>query len=330
MTTGSSGSVSMQVAVYTADGHGYPQNLVGLSAVQLVNTGGVTTWVTFAIPGSPALTAGVNYCLCLAEPQIVSGSGANVGAATSTDSNEGQATFGGSLAVPPSAPRFGYGGYWDLKADYCASNPPTPTFTNTPTVTPTSTNTPVPFTPTDSPTVTDTFTPTVTPTSTVTPVVCTPTVFGDSVQDTSFSSAGDFVTVFFSNYSCPVNATLRDVEIYMETANPVTIQTAVYTESGGYPTSLVGVSAQTYVSTSGAVAWVTVGIPGNQALTAGTSYSLCVCFTGGGGGLSPSFGTGHGGTNFGSGVMTGGSLANPFTSLALVANYLDIRAGYCP
>ncbi len=210
-----------------------------------------------------------------------------------------------------------------------STNPTPPAPTGTATTTPTTTTT-------DSPTQTATQTPTQTPTSTSTSTAtatathtCIPSVFGDSVQDSGFTSPADFSTVYFSDFSPSADGTLKDIEIYMISNNPVSLQGAVYTSSGGVPQNLVGASAVTYLGTGGASAWVTLGIAGNAPVSSGTTYCLCICDEGGGGGLAPGFFSGSTGNNFGIGSLTSGNLSNTPNSCNIYSNYLDIRAGYC-
>lgn len=110
--------VLVQAAVYTADGSGNPQNLVGISAIQYVNTNTTAAWVTFNIPGNPPLTGGVNYCLCFCQVAAPSGGSAAFGLGTG-GTNYGIASLGGSdLSSTPTGARL-HPNYLDIKADYC-------------------------------------------------------------------------------------------------------------------------------------------------------------------------------------------------------------------
>ena len=306
MKTATGNPVSIQAAVYTINGSGYPQGLMAASAQQSVDTGGASAWVTVGLPGNVAITAGSVYCLCVCQT-AAAGSYCDLAYGSATGNNFGTANLsGGSLSNPPAGAALAGGAEFDFKVDYCAPN--IPTVTNTPTVT---------------------STPTLPPN-------CTPTSFGAATTDSLVLNMSSSM-VYFSDFTPSYSGDLQDVRAYLTThGGSVSMEAAVYAADGnGFPLNLVGVSALQLVATGSGGAWVTFGIPGDTALTGGTNYSLCTYWGPAVSGGSVTMGaTAPIATpaiyDEGMAFLNGTDLSNPPSSPTLYpGGYWDLKADYC-
>ena len=295
---------TVQVAVYTTDGSGLPQNLVAASALQSISTPASLTWVAFNVPVT-YLTAG-NYSLLMwrASGSINSGD-------MSGSTNFGLAGIsGGDLANPPSTPNLTSNPFsLSIYMQMC------------PDITPTVTSSPTPS-----------FTPTLTVTPTVTYTPCTaPVSFGQfGLGSGAVYHFVDPTAVYFTSKPANTSGTLRRLWFNLggTPTYPEFVQVALYdTDVNSYPQNLV--SCLPYFAPVTTDGWIGFDMPA-APVTAGNVYALCLYWTGNCCGVALNYRMNEFATNAFGLAYVNGDLTQTPTGAAFYNGDLAAYAEVCP
>jgi hypothetical protein len=296
------------VALYTADGSGYPQSLLSLSSLQSCASPS-QSFVPVTMP-STSLSLGTTYCLC-ACVEAVGGGGLGYYGEVGGGPGLGSAILSGnSLANTPTSPSISGGNTLSIYADYCMAMTPTPTVTPTVTYTPTITDTP-----------------------------CgSPANFGYTTFNHQYNDDPPHYTlVWFSDYTAPASGTLRAIHVAVDSdhIDPATVQVALYSVNGsGYPQNLLSICPPQRLGTSSfgidPATWPVFSNMQAVPLVSGTTYAVCVWEINNTGSTAMYFQYGNDGTNFGIATLSGGSLANTPTSPSFSGGTIEAVLDYCP